>query len=57
MKKFRNKKSITKRVIFLILELVSIIAFCIVGIVIGKSIFDAIINSDMPMFWKWFLLK
>jgi hypothetical protein len=57
MKEFRNKKSITKRVIFLILELVSIIAVCIVSIVIGKIIFDAIINSDMPMFWKWFLLK
>jgi hypothetical protein len=57
MKEFRNKKSITKRVIFLILELVSIIAVCIVSIVIGKIIFDAIINSDMPMFWKWFFLK
>ena len=34
-----------------------IIAVVVLTLFISKVIFDAIINSDLPLFWKWALLR
>ncbi len=32
-----------------------VVAIAIVGI--SKIIFDTVTHSDLPLFWKWFLLR
>ena len=50
------RKRKIKSIVYRAISVIIMIVICIFFIIASKAMFDAITNSDLPAFWKWFLL-